>query len=58
MWGHVERDSSVHTCHQRFADVSARAYNYITNEYTLHGGLHDMYDTHMCPHFVNAVTLR
>lgn len=40
------------------AQVVSQGYSYVSNEYTLQGGLHDMYDTHFCPQFVNVVTMR
>ncbi|GFR45245.1 hypothetical protein Agub_g6351, partial [Astrephomene gubernaculifera] len=57
-WGRVARDTHVHGCVARWEVVAGRGFSYISNEYTLQGGLQDMYDTHTCPQLVNVVTLR
>lgn len=48
----------MHGCAARAAYVMAKEFRYISNEYTLHGGMHKMGDTHLCPQFVNVVMLR
>ncbi len=48
----------MQTCAQRAALVSDLEYVYVSNEYTLHGGVDSMQGTHPCPQFVNVVTLR
>ncbi|KAG2432496.1 hypothetical protein HXX76_008841 [Chlamydomonas incerta] len=61
MWdayGEVERRTSAATCAARKEHVLGRGHNYVSNEYTLHGGLEDMKQTHVCPQLVNVVTLR
>ncbi len=57
-YGLVERRTRVHGCAARAAYVMAKDFRYISNEYTLHGGMHKMGDTHLCPQFVNVVMLR
>ncbi len=57
-YGVVERRTRVHGCAARASFVAGEGYRYISNEYTLHGGTHSMYDTHLCPQFVNVVMLR
>ncbi|KAG2454059.1 hypothetical protein HYH02_001100 [Chlamydomonas schloesseri] len=61
MWdayGEVERRTTARSCEARKAHVQALGHNYVSNEYTLHGGLQDMAATHVCPQMVNVVTLR
>ncbi|KAG2432491.1 hypothetical protein HXX76_008836 [Chlamydomonas incerta] len=61
MWaayGQVERDTDAPGCSRRVRFVRSQRYNYVSNEYTLHGGLEDMKQTHVCPQLVNVVTLR
>eukprot|EP00198_Chlamydomonas_reinhardtii_P005446 XP_001694782.1 predicted protein [Chlamydomonas reinhardtii] len=59
-WGMVERPDTARTCRQRFAAVAApdAGYSFISNEYTLLAGDGGMYDAHLCPQFVNVVTVR
>jgi hypothetical protein len=45
-------------CRQRIANVTARGFQYLSNEYTLHGGMRGMADVHVCREAVNVVTLR
>ncbi len=48
----------MHGCAARAAYVEAEGLRYISNGYTLQGGMQSMYDTHVCPQFVNVVMLR
>ncbi|KAG2486714.1 hypothetical protein HYH03_014642 [Edaphochlamys debaryana] len=57
-WGRVARTTKLHGCMQRYDFIVSRGFSYISNEYTLHGGVSDMYDAHVCPQVVNVVTLR
>lgn len=57
-YGQVQRDTASPGCSRRERYVRGQRYNYVSNEYTLHGGLGDMGRTHVCPQMVNVVTLR
>ncbi|KAG2453962.1 hypothetical protein HYH02_001009 [Chlamydomonas schloesseri] len=59
-WGMTERPDNARTCRQRFAAVAApgAGYSFISNEYTLLAEAGGMYEAHLCPQFVNVVTVR
>ncbi|GFR51099.1 hypothetical protein Agub_g13427, partial [Astrephomene gubernaculifera] len=57
-YGIVERRTLMRDCIQRLDAVHSRGHHYISNEYTLHGGEGSMYDTHLCPQFVNVISIR
>lgn len=58
LYGQVERDTRVRGCAARAAHVETEGLRYISNGYTLQGGMQDMYGTHVCPQFTNVVMLR
>ncbi|KXZ49890.1 hypothetical protein GPECTOR_19g341 [Gonium pectorale] len=58
LWGKPRRDTDVQTCEERLEAISSRGLQYVSNEYTLHGGLGGMHAAHVCAQLVNVVTLR
>ncbi|GIL74485.1 hypothetical protein Vretifemale_4489 [Volvox reticuliferus] len=60
MWSYYStkgRPSEGQTCTRRRAYLKEFGYNYVSNEFTLHGGSSER-NTHVCPQMVNVVTLR
>ncbi len=54
----MARGARYHGCQARYEYVMSRGFNFISNEYTLQGGHDSELDAHICPQFVNVVTLR
>ncbi|GLI69324.1 hypothetical protein VaNZ11_013907 [Volvox africanus] len=57
-WGRVSRATRQHGCRARYDYVASKGFSYISNEYTIQGGHDSILDAHICPQFVNVVTLR
>ncbi|GIL48510.1 hypothetical protein Vafri_5019, partial [Volvox africanus] len=57
IYGKIER-GAVSGCERRIGNVSMQGMQYLSNEYTLHGGLDGMAGVHLCQQVVNVVTLR
>ncbi|GIL48515.1 hypothetical protein Vafri_5024 [Volvox africanus] len=61
MWSYYStegRPPQVRGCRERSTYLRALEYNYVSNEFTVHGGSTNMIDSHVCPQTVNIVTLR
>ncbi|GIL89240.1 hypothetical protein Vretifemale_17096, partial [Volvox reticuliferus] len=50
--------TTIRSCVARLHLALNNGFQYISNEYTLHGGLHTMESTHLCPEFVNVISIR
>ncbi|GIL48514.1 hypothetical protein Vafri_5021 [Volvox africanus] len=60
MWSYYStkgRPIEGQTCTRRRAYLQKFGYNYVSNEFTLHGGSSER-NTHVCPQMFNVVTLR
>ncbi|GIL48503.1 hypothetical protein Vafri_5018 [Volvox africanus] len=57
-WGRVSRATRHHGCRARYDYVASKGFSYMSNEYTIQGGHDSILDAHICPQFVNVVTLR
>ncbi|GLI69323.1 hypothetical protein VaNZ11_013906 [Volvox africanus] len=57
LYGKIER-GKVSGCERRIGNVSMQGMQYLSNEYTLHGGMNGMEGVHLCQQVVNVVTLR
>ena len=57
-WGRLKRVTQLESCEARYDFVIEKGINYLSNEYTLHGGLHDTADVHVCPQFFNVILVR
>ncbi|GIL74491.1 hypothetical protein Vretifemale_4494 [Volvox reticuliferus] len=57
LYGRVER-GEMSGCERRIGNVSIQGLQYLSNEYTLHGGMGGMAGVHLCRQAVNVVTLR
>ncbi|GIL74486.1 hypothetical protein Vretimale_2185 [Volvox reticuliferus] len=61
MWSYYStegRSPKVRSCRERSAYLHSLKYDYVSNEFTMHGGGTNMVETHVCPQTVNVVTLR
>ncbi|GIL44245.1 hypothetical protein Vafri_1767 [Volvox africanus] len=54
----TERQTNVRSCTSRLHYALNKGFQYISNEYTLHGGLRSMNHTQICPEFVNVISIR
>ncbi|KAG2489058.1 hypothetical protein HYH03_012494 [Edaphochlamys debaryana] len=57
-WGRVARDTKFPTCESRHDFAAAMGYQYFSNEFTLHEGLHDTADVRLCEQFFNVILIR
>ncbi|GLI60227.1 hypothetical protein VaNZ11_002314 [Volvox africanus] len=53
----TERQTDIRSCMSRLHHALNRGFQYISNEYTLHGGLRGMNHTQLCPEFVNVISI-
>ncbi|GLC36550.1 hypothetical protein PLESTM_000459100 [Pleodorina starrii] len=57
-FGTFRKNHELAACGVRSRLVSARNYNYYSNEYTVHGGHKGVENAHICGNFFNAIIIR